>query len=78
MVCIGAGISGMMAAWKVQHGLKLEDDIDLVIYDRNPEIGGTWYENTHIGASSNVPARKFSENFDLVHLVVGTEALNTA
>jgi cation diffusion facilitator CzcD-associated flavoprotein CzcO len=52
VVCIGAGMSGLMMAYKVQHGMKLEDEIDLQIYDRNPEIGGTWYENTYPGASS--------------------------
>lgn len=52
VVAIGAGMSGMMVAWKVQHGFKLEDEIDLVVYERNPEIGGTWYENTYPGASS--------------------------
>jgi cation diffusion facilitator CzcD-associated flavoprotein CzcO len=52
VVCIGAGMSGLMLAYKVQHEFKLEDEIDLVIYDRNPELGGTWYENTYPGASS--------------------------
>lgn len=52
VVCIGAGMSGLMVAWKVQHGFKLEDEVDLAIYERNPEIGGTWYENTYPGASS--------------------------
>ena len=52
VVCIGGGMSGLMVAWKIQHGFELEDEIDLAIYERNPEIGGTWYENTYPGASS--------------------------
>lgn len=51
VVCVGAGFAGLMVAHKVQHELKLEDEIDLAIYERNPEIGGTWYENTYPGAS---------------------------
>ncbi|ROV88967.1 hypothetical protein VMCG_10149 [Cytospora schulzeri] len=64
VVCIGAGISGLMVAWKVQHGFKLEDELDLAIYDRNPEIGGTWYENTYPGASSDVPAHVYVFPFE--------------
>ncbi|KAJ4167399.1 hypothetical protein NW754_011214 [Fusarium falciforme] len=41
VVCIGAGFGGLMIADKVQHELKLEDEIDLTIYDRNADIGGT-------------------------------------
>ena len=51
VVCVGAGFAGLMVAHKVQHELKLENEIDLAIYERNPEIGGTWYENTYPGAS---------------------------
>lgn len=51
VVCIGAGFSGLMVAYKVQHELKLEDEIELAIYERNPDIGGTWYENTYPGAA---------------------------
>ena len=46
VVCVGAGMSGMMVAWYVYHGMKLQGEIDLAIYDRNPDIGGTWLENT--------------------------------
>jgi hypothetical protein len=52
VVCVGAGLSGLMVAHKVQHEFKMENEVDLAIYDRNPEIGGTWYENTYPGASS--------------------------
>ena len=51
VVCIGAGFAGLMVAHKVQHELKLEDEMELAIYERNPEIGGTWYENTYPGAA---------------------------
>lgn len=51
VACIGAGFAGLPIAHKVQHEFKLENEVDLVIYDRNPEIGGTWYENTYPGAA---------------------------
>jgi cation diffusion facilitator CzcD-associated flavoprotein CzcO len=51
IVCIGAGFGSLMIAHKVQHDLKLEDEIDLCIYDRNADIGGTWFENMYPGAA---------------------------
>ncbi|KAJ3458898.1 hypothetical protein MRS44_013007 [Fusarium solani] len=56
VVCIGAGFGSLMIAHKVQHDLKLEDEIDLCIYDRNADIGGTWFENTYPGAACDVPS----------------------
>jgi hypothetical protein len=34
VVCIGAGFAGLTLAYKVSHGLKLEDVIDFRIYER--------------------------------------------
>ncbi|KAL3601367.1 hypothetical protein FPOAC2_05624 [Fusarium poae] len=51
VVCIGAGFSGLLVAHKVQHELKLEDEVDLTIYEKNADIGGTWFENTYPGAA---------------------------
>lgn len=43
MVCIGAGFAGVFLAHRHKFGNK-EDYIDLAIYEKNPGIGGTWYE----------------------------------
>jgi len=58
LVCVGAGYSGLTLAHKVQHEKKLEDVIDLQIYEKNDEVGGTWFENTYPGAACDIPARK--------------------
>lgn len=50
IVCVGAGFSGLTLSHKIQHEYKLEDVIDLQIYEKNPDVGGTWYENTYPGA----------------------------
>lgn len=50
VVCIGAGFGGLLIAHKIQHEMKLEDELDFTIYDRNSDIGGTWFENTYPGA----------------------------
>ena len=46
VIIIGAGISGICAAIKLQQRVR---ELDLVIYDKNPEVGGTWYENNYPG-----------------------------
>ena len=42
IVCIGAGVSGLATAVKVQETLK---DCDFTIYEKNGDLGGTWLEN---------------------------------
>lgn len=51
IICVGAGFSGLTLAHKIKHELKLEDVIDLVIYEKNPEVGGTWFENRYPGVA---------------------------
>ena len=48
VVYIGAGISGILAAIKFRQTVP---DIDLVIYEKNPGLGGTWYENKYPGCA---------------------------
>lgn len=45
VIYIGAGISGIIAAIKFR---KTIFDLELVIYEKNPEIGGMWYENRQV------------------------------
>jgi hypothetical protein len=42
VIYIGAGISGICGAIEFK---KQVPDLELVIYEKNPELGGTWYEN---------------------------------
>ncbi|KAH8804478.1 hypothetical protein F5884DRAFT_734835 [Xylogone sp. PMI_703] len=56
MVCVGAGYSGLTLAHKIQHECKLEDVIDLQIYEKNPDVGGTWYENRYPGVACDIPS----------------------
>lgn len=48
VIYIGAGISGIVGAIEF---LKRIPDLELVIYEKNPEIGGTWYENRYPGCA---------------------------
>lgn len=51
IICIGAGYSGLTLAYKIDHELKLGDFVELQIYEKNPEVGGTWFENTYPGVA---------------------------
>lgn len=44
VLVIGAGMSGILAAVRLQ-----EAGVPYVVVDKNPEIGGTWFENTYPG-----------------------------
>ena len=51
LVCIGAGYAGLMIAYKIKHQMKMEDMIDLCIYEKNEDVGGTWLENRYPGVA---------------------------
>lgn len=44
VLVIGAGMSGILAAVRLK-----EAGIPFLVMDKNPEVGGTWYENTYPG-----------------------------
>lgn len=48
VIYIGAGISGILAAIKFRQAVP---SLDLVLYEKNPELGGTWYENKYPGCA---------------------------
>ncbi|CAF2738780.1 unnamed protein product [Rotaria sp. Silwood2] len=60
IITIGAGFSGLTLAYKVQNQCKLDDRIEHVIYEKNPDIGGTWYQNRYPGVGCDIPAHIYS------------------
>lgn len=54
VVCIGAGYSGLMLAYKYKHEHHMDEYIDLSIYEKNTDIGGTWFENRYPGVACDV------------------------
>jgi hydroxyversicolorone monooxygenase len=46
VIAIGAGMSGIMSIYKIQ---KECQSVELVVYDKNPSVGGTWFENRYPG-----------------------------
>jgi 4-hydroxyacetophenone monooxygenase len=60
VVVIGAGLGGIAA------GVKLADaGYAFEIFEKNPEIGGTWWENTYPGVGVDTPSHFYSFSFAL-------------
>jgi 4-hydroxyacetophenone monooxygenase len=57
---IGSGLSGLNAAVHLKAA-----GIPFVIIEKNPEVGGTWYENQYPGARVDSPSRGYLHLFGL-------------
>ncbi|KAF2094220.1 FAD/NAD(P)-binding domain-containing protein [Rhizodiscina lignyota] len=56
MICVGAGAAGLQIAYKAERGLK---DVELQIYEKNSDIGGTWLENRYPGCTCDIPSHSY-------------------
>jgi cation diffusion facilitator CzcD-associated flavoprotein CzcO len=45
VVCIGAGATGLDVTYKIKTHLR---NIEFQVYEKNPAVGGTWYENKSV------------------------------
>ncbi|KAH0583021.1 hypothetical protein H2248_010908 [Termitomyces sp. 'cryptogamus'] len=50
IICIGAGASGLLLAYKLQRSF---NNFELVLYEKNEDISGTWFENRYPGCVSS-------------------------
>ncbi|POR31118.1 Putative sterigmatocystin biosynthesis monooxygenase stcW [Tolypocladium paradoxum] len=53
IICLGAGASALNLAHEVDTSSL---DLELVCYEKNPSIGGTWYENRYPGCGCDIPS----------------------
>ncbi|CAG8020939.1 unnamed protein product [Penicillium salamii] len=53
IIVIGAGASALNFAHDIDTSSL---DTELVLYEKNPEIGGTWYENRYPGCGCDIPS----------------------
>ncbi|KAF9882919.1 hypothetical protein FE257_004900 [Aspergillus nanangensis] len=68
VLCLGAGYSGILLGiiWNQQ----MQDrGAELVIYERNDDLGGTWLENRHVvnrypGCQCDIPAHNYAYSFE--------------
>lgn len=57
VVVVGGGFSGLNVAHAVDTG-KLQR-VDLEIFEKNANIGGTWWENRYPGCGSDIPVHNY-------------------
>jgi 4-hydroxyacetophenone monooxygenase len=62
VVIIGAGMSGLLAAHRLQQA-----GVGFVIVDKNDEVGGTWWENSYPGCRVDNPNHNYSYSFAQRH-----------
>ena len=60
VLVIGAGLTGIAASIKLT-----EAGYDHVIIEKNPDIGGTWFENTYPGCGVDTPSHFYSYSFEI-------------
>jgi cation diffusion facilitator CzcD-associated flavoprotein CzcO len=59
VVIVGAGFGGIAAAIELKrHGIT-----NIRIFERAPELGGTWFYNSYPGAACDVPSHLYSFSF---------------
>jgi cyclohexanone monooxygenase len=56
---IGAGFGGIAAAVK----LRQHTSATFTIFERSPEVGGTWYDNRYPGCEVDIPSHAYSFSF---------------
>ena len=62
VVIIGAGMSGLLAAHRLQQA-----GVPFVILEKNDDVGGTWLENTYPGCRVDNPNHNYSYSFAQRH-----------
>ena len=63
VACVGAGASGLCLAYKMEKMLE-PGSWELTLYEKNPQFGGTWYENTYPGVACDIPSHDYNFTWD--------------
>lgn len=53
LICVGAGATGLNLAYRTRKHLR---NVELTVYEKNPSIGGTWFENNYPGVACDIPS----------------------
>ena len=61
IIHVGAGASGLLFAHKARKNLT---NYELICYEKNSVIGGTWYENRYPGCACDIPAHTYTFPFE--------------
>lgn len=60
VLVIGAGMTGLCAAMKLD-----EAGYGYILIEKNPEVGGTWYENRYPGVGVDTPSHFYSYSWEI-------------
>ncbi|MGQ0630999.1 MAG: FAD-dependent oxidoreductase [Sporichthyaceae bacterium] len=55
VIVIGAGMSGLLAAHRLRQA-----GLEVTVLEKNPGLGGTWFENTYPGCRVDVPSHLYT------------------
>ncbi|KIW77775.1 hypothetical protein Z517_07608 [Fonsecaea pedrosoi CBS 271.37] len=61
IIGIGAGASGLLLAYKLQRNF---DNIELVIFEKNEGVAGTWWENHYPGCACDNFSHNYTYSFE--------------
>ncbi len=61
VIYVGAGVSGLCAAILFR---RYVPNIELEIYEKNADVGGTWFENRYPGCACDIPAHAYQLSFE--------------
>lgn len=54
VVVVGAGVSGLLLAHRLRQA-----GVPVTVLEKNPDVGGTWYDNTYPGCRVDLPSRTY-------------------
>ncbi|KAF2119710.1 hypothetical protein BDV96DRAFT_610597 [Lophiotrema nucula] len=63
VACAGAGASGLCLAYKMERMLT-PGSWELTLFEKNPQFGGTWYENVYPGVACDIPSHDYNFTWD--------------
>ncbi|EED15420.1 flavin-binding monooxygenase, putative [Talaromyces stipitatus ATCC 10500] len=58
---MGAGISGIITCIRLMQRIT---NLDLSVWEKNDDIGGTWYENRYPGCACDIPSHTYQATFE--------------
>ncbi|OAG44504.1 hypothetical protein AYO21_01500 [Fonsecaea monophora] len=61
VIVIGAGMSGIIAGIFFPRAI---ENLTLTIYEKNADLGGTWFENNYPGIACDIPSHAYSFTFE--------------
>jgi cation diffusion facilitator CzcD-associated flavoprotein CzcO len=56
VICIGAGPAGINLAYQIRRHLQ---NTQLIVYEKNSSLGGTWFENKYPGCACDNPSHVY-------------------